>query len=502
MFTERKLPLWARLTSGFVIGALLSGCMGKTFGTVTPTAESASPTPMSEPYCDSHMLTIEPPMDLDAINPYVLPIISENLMGPSGVGRITGLSRVTNPSPDYVSNVKKSAQDKNLPLDAAKATVVEFGMEGDSNKSCAPLTMILGEEKSDGTQPAYLGFATEQIDSDQNGTPDLDVLVPSFDGNIDTFLPLGQVDANPGDSVVHVGTIDQLDPNSISPIFEIDQESGKVTFYPPFYQGEGSGSEAGVQVESAANFVNVSYKTEGANPTNILTPTPSAPVTEVTVAPPATETPEASQFQVCSAENYANCAIPSQDLFNGNYLNWLKTLQVEQFDPAKVEQLQCFGNSQEITFVGSPSKNNFANPDTAMVKRGFTFGVVTLQPGEVGYDFPQTRTFLILPAFSYSKSLNTGVWNLFAYRIDGLAPEKVVEFASGWAKSGNLMVMSSQYESGTGTEVGNPYHRNPLVVNTFNLYPDMQTKLDNFGENCDPGYISDPGIILETSYTR
>ncbi len=502
MFKERRLPWWARLTSAMVVGALLAGCGGKTYGYVTPTADQPSPTPTSEPYCDTHMFTVAPDLGIGNLDASLLPIMSENLMGPSGVGEITGISMVKNPKVDFIKNVKSSAKAQGLDLNPEKSQVVEFGMEGKNAQACAPFTMILGEEKPDGTRKSYVGFDVAQIDSNKDNVPDLEVLIPSFDGNIDRFVELGEVDPVAGDGETVLGAVDQLDPESVTPLFSVNQKTGKVVFFPPFYQGDTNTTNTGVEVENGANFVEVSYHPNGSG-VEVSTPTitPNAVSTKaVTETSTPVPTKEVKQYPICTPEKYADCVVPYQDLFNGNYLNWLKSLPVDQFDPAKVEIVQCYGNSHELTFVGNPNKNNFSNPETAMVRRGITYGVTTLQPGEVGYDFPQSRSFLILPTFSYSKSLNTGVWNIFVYRIDGNSTSQTVDFIKNWAKAGNLLVISNQFESGIVSD--NPYFKNPLVVNSFSIYPDLQTKLDNFGENCDPGYISDKGIVLETSYSR
>lgn len=492
MYPERyRMPLWTRLTSLAVVTALISGCVQKTMGYVTPTPE-ASKTP-DAPYCDSHMLTYTPDLGLDEIDPNTLPVVSESLMGPSGVGRITGLNIVKNPSSETVQNVKQAAIDKDLDINVAKSTVVEFGMEGENGELCAPFTMILDEPKTDGTQKAYVAFGTAQIDANNDQVPDLDVLIPPFGGNVGNFLELGQVDTNPNDSLVHLGTVDQLDPQAISPLFSIDKNSGQVVFFPPFYQG-GEESLPVTTSNDGASFINVSFKTTSGE-VIVNTPTQTQPIE-------ATQTPEVvvKEYNVCSAENYSECQIPSQDLFNGNYLNWLKTLPVDNFDPAKVNQLMCFGNTTEIIFAGDPKINNFSNPETSMVRRGITYAVTNLEPGEVGYDFPQQRSYLILPTYSFSASENRGVWSLFVARIDGKSQSQVKEFINLWTNSGNLLVVANQYAAGKVTD--SLFNRNPLVVNTFKLYPDMQTRLDNFGATCDLGLISAPGIVLETSTTK
>lgn len=61
------------------------------------------------------------------------------------------------------------------------------------------------------------------------------------------------------------------------------------------------------------------------------TPTPRPTITKE----PPTATKEVAQFSVCSIEQYKDCRISVEDLYNGNYLNWLNTLS-KPFDPKKI----------------------------------------------------------------------------------------------------------------------------------------------------------------------
>ncbi len=76
-------------------------------------------------------------------------------------------------------------------------------------------------------------------------------------------------------------------------------------------------------------------------PTETLTPTPEAMATAT-----ETPTPEVKQFPICQIENFRDCLITVDDLFNGNYLRWLNTLS-KPFDQSKIKQVPMevvFGN--------------------------------------------------------------------------------------------------------------------------------------------------------------
>lgn len=243
------------------------------------------------------------------------------------------------------------------------------------------------------------------------------------------------------------------------------------------------------------------------SPTIIQVSTPTIAITATptnTSTPKPTATKEIKQYPICTAENYSECVIPYQDLFNGDYYNWLNTLPIDPFDASKVEQVQCYGNSRELTFVGNPSKNNFSNPETSMIRRGITLGVTTVTPEEISW-LPQIRNYLILPVYAYSQSKGTGVWVTLFLRSDGMTKLETDNFVIKWIKIGNLLIITDLYGSYKFSGQKNtptPYQREPLVVDAYDLYPDLQLRLDNFGMNCDLGFISAPGILFETSYTR
>lgn len=396
MYKERGgLPLWTRLTSIAVISALITGCVQKTMGYVTPTPEGTT-TPVTEPYCDSHMLTIEPSFDMNKIDPQNLPILVENLMGPSGVGEIKGISVVKNPTKEYVSNVVRSVQEHQDQVEGiipSQAQVVEFGMEGTTSESCAPLVMVLGEKNEDGTQKSYLGFGVEQIDADNDGIDDLEVLIPPFDGNIDRFLKMGQIDTNPNDSLVHIGPIDQLDPESIQPVFEIDVATGKVVFIPPFYQGIVDNKVVEVATELGGNFIETSFKIDGQNVDDPLvssTPNPTLITPSPTATNEATVTPEIVQFKQCDVLDFLNCPITESQI--PDYWKWVNETYAKNFtfDPSKFNNNVTLFESLGVAGSGFGKKGdvilywNFDNPlgvkfpnaDSMPFKRNFTAAAV------------------------------------------------------------------------------------------------------------------------------
>lgn len=232
-------------------------------------------------------------------------------------------------------------------------------------------------------------------------------------------------------------------------------------------------------------------------PTQAPTITPTITITATPVntqTPEPTATNEIRQYQVCTAENYAECEILYQDLFNGNYFNWLNTLSVEPFNPSKFNTIHCFGSSEQIVIMGDPRLDNFSNPDTSRVRRGITVGVTLFRSSLGGTKFVEGK-YLVLPTYAYSESKKGGVWLPLIFIVgENMSKTQIVEFINKWQKAGSLWVFATTKVSGLAS---NP--DDPLVIKTFELFPDMQMRLDNFKSSCDPGYLSEPGIILETT---
>lgn len=498
MYPERyRMPLWTRLTSIAVISALITGCIQKTMGYVTPTPEGAT-TPVTEPYCDSHMLTIEPPLDMNQIDPQNLPILVENLMGPSGVGEIKGISMVKNPTKEYVSNVVRSVQEHQDQVEGitpSQAQVVEFGMNGEASDFCAPLTMVLGAKNADGTQKAYLGFAEKQLDADDNGVPDLVALVPSFDGNIDRFLELGQVDSNPEDNKVHVGPIDQLDPESIQPLFEIDKVTGEVVFLPPFYQGETQPASPVVPSEFGGNFLNVSFNPDSVpqgQETVGPTPTPSISEPTVTATNEATATPEVAQFNICQIEQYKDCKITVEQLFNGDYLNWLNTLS-KPFDPTKINDVPFVHYTSGDAVYQVQTAPNFTVDGSEPFRRDVTAGLVSYQG----------RDYLVMPIEFFDKNNpDKNQWVITVHQLfndtHAFTDAEIEQTIKLWRTEFNTTpFVDRNVAKASGIE-------DPLVSLSFQKYPDLVDLVDKFadyGNSHNDGYgdrsaLSKPGIVL------
>lgn len=237
---------------------------------------------------------------------------------------------------------------------------------------------------------------------------------------------------------------------------------------------------------------------------------PASTVTQVQISPPTatpantstpepTATKEIKQYPICAVENYTECVIPYQDLFSGDYLNWLNTLPVEEFDASALDKIRCIGPSTGIMFAGGAPDQNYKDNAAVRLRRGVTVGTTSIKDGEVGYNFYGVREFVVLPTYAYSDSLKQGTWLILIFPYGGWSESQARGFIKEWNIDDELMVIANKYFS--GIESANNT-QDPMVVNTFKLIPDMQTRLDNFQASCDPAFISGPGIVLETAPTR
>lgn len=461
MFKEGRLPWWSRITSAVVVGALLAGCGGRTQGYVTPTPESATPTPMSDPYCDTHIFIHQPELNLDSYDPNEFTAFNnEILAGPTGVGEIEYARLNANPNPGYVQKVRESIKEQDLPINPETAGVYQFGMKGSEGETCAPLTVVTGEPQPDGSQKSYVAFETEQIDADQNGVPDLDVIIPPFDGDIDLFMEMGVYLYNDGSGKRVLGPIDKLDPLGITPLFVIEG-NGDISFAPPFYQGP-SAEPKNVPIEAAANFVQVSYN-PNTNGTEI-TATPGNTQVGPTETPRATQTPEAAPFQSCQIEQYKDCVINAEDLFNGKYLEWLNTLS-KPFDTSKFSKAPLiYYDNGELTYQKT-SAPNFNAPGSQPFRRDVTAGFTTYQG----------HNYIVMPIEFYNPTHpDQSVWLITVANMDGMSDAQVQEQIAIWR---NDMAVTLIGDSDTSRFSSTP---DPLITRTMQLYPNAHDLLNDF----------------------
>lgn len=130
---------------------------------------------------------------------------------------------------------------------------------------------------------------------------------------------------------------------------------------------------------SSQNTTHASTATASAIATKV--PATQTPTPEDTATPTETPTPEVKQFPICQIEKFRDCPITVDDLFNGEYHRWLKTLS-KPFDPAKLKWVPMqLINGPGLPVIGYDTNTapNYRDKSTAPFRRNITSGITTYQ---------------------------------------------------------------------------------------------------------------------------
>ena len=96
------------------------------------------------------------------------------------------------------------------------------------------------------------------------------------------------------------------------------------------------------------------------------------------------------EYPICAPENFRDCPVPVEDLFNGNYHRWLKTLS-QPFDPEKIKFVPMEIDREAIIYQTSTAPN-YEDPETRPFRRNVTSAITELM-AEDG----RTYRYMILP---------------------------------------------------------------------------------------------------------
>lgn len=217
-----------------------------------------------------------------------------------------------------------------------------------------------------------------------------------------------------------------------------------------------------------------------ATPTSSKTPT-TEPTTTATET--ATSTPEAEAFQICSPENFRDCPIAVEDLFNGNYLKWLYTLS-QPFDPSSINDAPLTRFTNDMVSYPIGTAPNFDVKGSESFRRDVTAGHVQFE----GIDY------VVMPIEYYDKNnpdQNQWVITVAPFNSPGHIFTEAEEqhTISIWRNEMNItpfMAINSGFFS---------KQPDPLVEKTFTKFPDMSDRIDRF-VNGEMDALSEPGIVL------
>jgi len=202
-------------------------------------------------------------------------------------------------------------------------------------------------------------------------------------------------------------------------------------------------------------------------------------------------------YSICKIEKFYDCVVPYEDLVNGDYLRWLKTLS-KPFDQTKIKDVPFVIHDRPQSIVPGETEiiydtstgPNFADPSSAPFRRDVTSGVVY-------YYHNGVQSFGILkPIEFYDKNdPDNNKWVItvdsrYYGDIENLDPrsERFTININIWKQWMRITPISTNFRAPTGL-------RDPLAMSTFERYPDMTARFERFVAG-NVSALSGPGIIL------
>jgi hypothetical protein len=228
----------------------------------------------------------------------------------------------------------------------------------------------------------------------------------------------------------------------------------------------------------------------------------------------ATPTPEVKQYPICQVENFRDCPIPVEELFDGTYLRWLYTLS-KPFDSAKIKNVPLQEVNGEIIY-NLATLPNFTDPETAPFRRDVTFGYTEYKHNGALFKY------IVMPVEYYDfKHPEQNQWVITVYSLihsyDGKVSHATTEKGRIWdislereqsALQSTLNVWENEMNITPILTGENPVpyapewksDDDPLVKTTFTNYPDMHDRFQRFVDEGDMTALSAPGIVLLTIF--
>ena len=203
--------------------------------------------------------------------------------------------------------------------------------------------------------------------------------------------------------------------------------------------------------------------------------------------PEPTPTPETKQYNICAPEQFQDCPISVEDLFNGNYWRWLNTLS-KPFDPNFVKNVSLFNWEGFVIIYDLSTIPNFNVKGTEPFRRDVTSAFVQYTDLD-----GKPHEYAVMPVEYYDpKHTDKNQWVItvqaFFYPGHKYTKAEELQAISYWRKKMNItpIGMNSHIHMGEA---------DPLVNMTFEKYPDMDKRFDDF-VNGNFSALSAPGIVL------
>lgn len=211
------------------------------------------------------------------------------------------------------------------------------------------------------------------------------------------------------------------------------------------------------------------------------------PTTEIFPTGTATETasptPEAEKFLVCSAENFRDCPIAVEDLFNGEYLKWLYSLS-QPFNASAINDAPLTRFTNDMVSYPIGTAPNFEISGSESFRRDVTAGHVQFE----GVDY------VVMPIEYFDKNnpeQNQWVITVLPFNSPGhtFTREEEQHTISIWRNEMNITPFMAVNEGFFSKQP------DALVAKSFDKYPDMSERVDRFVKG-DMSALSEPGIVL------
>jgi hypothetical protein len=229
------------------------------------------------------------------------------------------------------------------------------------------------------------------------------------------------------------------------------------------------------QPTEASQIADIAFRAPGEQAPFNLTPTPDS----------LTATPEIKQYKICTVENYEECPVPVEDLYNGDYLTWLKTLS-KPFDPS-VKNSPLMGGGLPLLMVSPKTEEEYQkNPSSNSFRKG-PAGSVTTENGIPG---------IILNWEGHSDlTPNENAWLVTAmFKDPRMSDAMWQEILDLWISSDTPVI-----EDYSNIELDKLV---PLWREAYDRYPTMKSRTRSYRERGDPSYLSAPGIILPATVIK
>lgn len=211
---------------------------------------------------------------------------------------------------------------------------------------------------------------------------------------------------------------------------------------------------------------------------------------------------EIKSYPICKMDKFYDCVIPLEELQNGDYWLWLNTLS-KPFDSSIIKDVPMttrtfMSVTQHTEIIYDPSTApNFNDPTTRPFRRDVTFGLIyyeyqgytsygTIMPIEFfDKNDPQNNKWVITIDslyYAYHGNTSPSTNQYLQWQIDT------------WKYFMNITPILTTTFGGTGVQ-------DPLVMSTFEHYPDIGSRFEKFIAG-DVSMLSAPDIFLLTHTNR